>query len=217
VDLVPQEPPQGIPLPNQAPQTSLTESVNYPQAILLSQEPPPVSIEQARDCKVGQEGRPQVASQAQDSKFRYEILVIVALFVLPFLAIVCFILGTNENGLGVAGFVMIVLTLFPVALTQVGVRQSCPACHRWWARTPRGNELIDKKQVYKTVERTDEHAGSIFGKSALFGTSGVTKRKEQVKVLRQTFRHFYECTYCGHGWHFDRVKESEDFDLDEGR
>jgi hypothetical protein len=127
--------------------------------------------------------------------------------------------SAGKEALAALGILMVAAAIGLGVLIKKGVESACPACRRWWARTPRGHKLIDQRQAYKTVTRTDKHKGSLFGVSSggrLFGgrTSGTTNRKEQVKVLRRTFRDFYECSHCGHRWHLERVEDSEDFEVD---
>jgi hypothetical protein len=155
----------------------------------------------------------------------YKVVLIVATCFFAALALIFFAGstaiergGAGKDALGALGILMVAIAIGLGALIAKGVESACPDCRHWWARTPCGRKLIDKRVAYKTVTRTDSHSGSLFG---FFGgrlggglTSGRTTRKEQVKFLRRTFRDFYECSHCGHGWDLERVEDSEEFEVD---
>jgi DNA-directed RNA polymerase subunit RPC12/RpoP len=126
--------------------------------------------------------------------------------------------NTGRDAVGLMGLCMALVAVVLGCVIGHGLSKACPQCRRWWAKTPCGRELIDKKLACKTVTRTDWHSGGYSGRSGgghtHHGTTwGTTARKEQVTVLRQTFRNYYGCEYCGHRWDEVTVEDSEDFEL----
>lgn len=83
----------------------------------------------------------------------------------------------------------------------------CPSCGLWGAKVEQENkrEKLDSTTGYKTVTRTDEIKDSRGEKIA------ETTRKEQVRVLRTTYLHYYQCRNCNYEWSGTSTHETENF------
>jgi hypothetical protein len=78
---------------------------------------------------------------------------------------------------------------------------------------------MHQTKAYKVVSRRDLSVGGFSGSSSrggAFGGSnwGVTRRREQVLVMRRTFLEDWGCSCCDHQWTKEVVEDSQDFEID---
>ncbi len=121
----------------------------------------------------------------------------------------------------VSVFVLVLVVIYCIALLIMGFVRRCPSCGRWWAREYLWRQLIEKKHCYGLVTRTayTDSWGSYSGSSTdsvfhhgSISSSGTTRWKERVPVIRSTHDLHYCCEKCDFHWTRREVKEVEDFD-----
>jgi hypothetical protein len=120
----------------------------------------------------------------------------------------------------VAVVVLITLAIFGIVTLITGFINRCPKCGVWWVKRFLGKQLIERIQCYGLVTRTahTHTSGSYSGSSSGSGfhhgstsSSGTTRWKERVPVVRSTYQHHYCCKVCNHRWTRTEVVEVEDF------
>ncbi len=103
------------------------------------------------------------------------------------------------------------VTLKPFVWFAVKAYQSrCPKCSGFWKKRFVKSEVVEQKESLETVERIDE--GTIYSNSFIDADHAYElKRLEQVRMVKETIRHFWECKdpVCGNQWMTEEYSEYE--------
>lgn len=89
---------------------------------------------------------------------------------------------------------IIAIDIVVVLLYLWGSSNSCPHCHRYWAKKLTGRDNFGTHTEYKTVNRTISHRDS---QGNLIGTSSGNETKP---VTMKTVQNHWQCKYCGYKW-----------------
>jgi hypothetical protein len=116
---------------------------------------------------------------------------------------------------GLLGFVILVwafgLTVLPIHWVITKFTDTrCPECKGFFKRKLMNWEVVDKREVLRTVDRVDE--GIVYSNHLLEPNHVIEiNRKEQVTFVEKTIRNSWTCKnpLCGHQWQTQEFSESE--------
>ena len=112
------------------------------------------------------------------------------------------------------------LTLFLAILGLVSIpfhwvasklnQTRCPQCRDFFKSKLVDWEIIDEREVLRTVNRVDQ--GTIYSNSIFEPNHAIAiNRREQVTFVEKTIRNYWVCNDldCGHQWQTEEVSEYE--------
>lgn len=102
---------------------------------------------------------------------------------------------------------MLGFALIPISLLT---DTQCPQCKGFFKRKLIGSEVVEEKQILRTVNRIDQ--GVVHSNHLLEPNYAIEiNRKEQVTFVEKTIRNHWACknTLCGHEWNTDEFGEYE--------
>jgi hypothetical protein len=140
--------------------------------------------------------------------FLFGLAVVLVVFLLMMaLGAVCFVL----RALWVVFYPLYFMTLKPVVWCLMKAFHSrCPQCQRFWKRQFVKSEVIEQWENLETVERIDY--GVVYSNELFTPNHGYEIcRLEQVRMVNETIRYFWECKdpLCGHKWTTEEYTERE--------
>lgn len=113
------------------------------------------------------------------------------------------------------GFVILVwtfgLTVLPIHWVITKFTDTCcPECKGFFKRKLMNWEVVDEREVLKTIDRVDQ--GVVYSNDILEPNHAIViNRKEQVTFVEKTIRNSWTCKnpLCGHQWKTEEISESE--------
>jgi hypothetical protein len=121
------------------------------------------------------------------------------------------VVGLAVKALWIILYPLYFVTLKPFVWFAVKAFQSrCPKCKVFWKKRFVKSEVVEQKESLETVERIDE--GTIYSNSVFdVNHAYEVKRLEQVRMVQETTRHFWECKdpICDHKWTTEEYSEYE--------
>jgi len=153
-----------------------------------------------------------------------------ALVMIAFFAMMLFADSNTQNSFlvtigSVGSFVMVVGGIVGIGLLVWGGMTKCPKCGKFWASVFLRKTVLETKKCFGLVTRYSHSrsTGHMSGTSHNSGsphqtthnsninTSGSTKWKERVPVIRTRYGLYYECKYCHGQWSKEQIEQVEDF------
>ena len=86
----------------------------------------------------------------------------------------------------------------------------CPECKGFFKRKLTNWEVVDEREVLRTIDRVDE--GIVYSNHLLEPNHAIEiNRKEQVGFVEKTIRNHWACKnpLCGHEWNTEETSEYE--------
>lgn len=106
---------------------------------------------------------------------------------------------------------LIGLAVIPFHLISTKISENrCPHCRGYFKRKPFDWEIVDEKEVLKTINRVDQ--GTIYSNGLFEPNHGIEiNRQEQVVFVEQTILNHWACNdpLCGHRWTTEEIIEHE--------
>jgi hypothetical protein len=131
-------------------------------------------------------------------------------------------LGTQSPQSGVIlGTIMVIATIaaaldYRSHYRKLGIAQSCPSCHTWYAERIVSRDELGRKGRYETITRFDHTTGNIYDTSSsnpsdwkTMDVNYTTRRREQVHMTYVTYLNHLRCPYCGFRWNKVSVSKFE--------